>query len=171
MKSLIIYFSREGENYCNGTIENLKQGNTEVVAKKIAALTNADLFKVESIKKYPSDYYACTEEAKDELNKNLRPQIKQKIKTLADYDVIFIGYPIWWGTMPMPMFSALENLDFSGKTVVPFSTHEGSGMGFSEKDVAKIAKGATIKKGLAIKGSTVQACDSKVKTWLKSVFD
>lgn len=163
---LVAYFSHKGMNYSNGSIIELKKGNTEIAAEIIAKFTNADLFEISTLKQYPFEYNACTTVAKDELRANSRPELANDI-VITNYDVIFIGYPNWWGTMPMPVCTFLENHDFSGKTIIPFCTHEGSGMGSSESDIKKLATGVKNKKGLAIHGSSVSGSTSDIEKWLK----
>lgn len=168
-KSLVIYFSHTGENYMADGIRNIDKGNTEVIAEMIQDITGADLFKVKPVKEYPYQYQECCDVAKEELNKNARPEIKNALENIDDYEVIYIGFPIWWGTMPMPMFTQLEKLNFAGKIVKPFGTHEGSRMGNSEKDVKNLCKGATVLPGLPIQGSTVNRAKSEVENWIKLV--
>ena len=151
-KTLIVYYSRRGENYWNGSIKKLAKGNTEVVAEMIAGLTGGDLFEIDTVKPYSEDYTTCTQEARRELDNNARPELKSYPDSLDEYDTIFVGYPNWWGTMPMAMFTFLEHYDLSGKRIFPFCTNEGSGMGVSERDLKKVCKGATVGKGLAIRG-------------------
>lgn len=166
-KSLVAYYSRKGNNYVGGNIVNLPVGNTEVIAKKIQAFTGADLFEIIPVKEYPLDYTETTEVAQDELRKGLRPQITDTISDMSTYDVLFLGYPNWWGTMPMPVFTFLEGYDFSGKTIIPFCTHEGSGMGKSERDILKTCPNAKVLAGLAIVGSQVNKADKALAAWLK----
>ncbi len=165
-KSLIIYYSRKGENYTSDGIKDLKVGNTEVIAKMIQEITNGDLFEIKTVKEYPINYRECTEVAKKELNENARLELEEYLEDISDYEVIYIGYPNWWGTMPMAMFSQLERLDFTGKIVKPFCTNEGSGMGSSEEDLKRICKGAKLEKGLAIRGSTVSSAKERVENWI-----
>lgn len=136
---LIVYYSRRGENYWNGSIRNLSRGNTEIVAEMIAKVTGGELFEVETEEPYSQDYYICTEEAKAELRQKARPKLKRYLESLDGFDTIFVGFPNWWGTMPMAMFSFLEHYDLSGKRIIPFCTNEGSGMGSSERDLKKSA--------------------------------
>ena len=166
MSDLVIYFSRAGENYFGGKLMNIEKGNTEVIAEYIQELTGADLFKVDPAVEYPEDYMKCIDVAKKEMQTNARPEIKESINDISDYDTIFIGFPNWWGTLPMPMFTQLEQLDFTGKTVKPFVTHEGSGFGSSEKDIKKLCSGAEIKKGLSIPGAEVYDAKDIVRSWL-----
>lgn len=166
MSSLIVYFSREGNNYVNGAVKNLKVGNTEVVADIIHEITGADLFKLDPVKKYSFDYTECTNEAKSELKTNARPEAKS-YPDVSKYDVIYLGYPNWWGTMPMCVFTFLERFDFKGKNIFPFCTHEGSGMGRSEADIKRICAGANIEKGLAVHGADVLKSKPAVEKWLK----
>ncbi|MDE7213573.1 MAG: NAD(P)H-dependent oxidoreductase, partial [Anaeroplasmataceae bacterium] len=159
--------SRKGENYWNGTIKNLEKGNTEIVAEMIAKLTGGDLFEIQTVKNYPSDYYKCINEAQIELHANDRPDLKSFVESIEEYDTIFVGYPNWWGTMPMAVFTFLEHYDLSGKIILPFCTNEGSGMGSSEKDLKKICKGAVVKSGLPIHGAEAKEAETKVSAWLK----
>ena len=168
-KSLSVYYSRKGNNYVGGSIVNLPIGNTEVIAKKIQGLTGSDLFQIQTVKPYPEDYTATTRVAQDELSGNARPELTETIRDIDSYDVIYIGYPNWWGTMPMAVFTFLESYDFSGKTIVPYCTHEGSGLGSSERDIKKLCPTAKVLSGLAIKGGTVGRADNDLANWLKKL--
>ncbi|MCQ2970211.1 Flavodoxin [Methanobrevibacter gottschalkii] len=167
MSDLIIYFSRDGENYFSGEIKSIEKGNTEVIAEYIQEFTGADIFKVIPKKDYPSDYMKCIDIAKKELKANARPEIKEELSDISDYDIIYIGFPNWWGTLPMPMWTQLEKLDFTGKVIKPFVTHEGSRFGKSGKDLKRLCKDAIIKKGLSISGSDVYDLADIVKIWLE----
>lgn len=167
MKSLIIYFSHTGENYMQDGIRNILIGNTEIVAKYLQEITGADIFKVEPLKEYPYSYQECCDVAKKEIENNERPLIKRKLDSIQEYDVIYIGGPIWWGHFPCCLFTALENLDFKGKIVYPFSTHEGSGLGNIISDVQRMCTGAFIKGGLAIRGSDALNAKEKIESWCK----
>jgi len=167
-KVLIAYYSRKGNNYVGGSIVNLPIGNTEVIAKKIQAFIGGDLFEIDTVKPYPIDYTATTNVAKDELRENLRPQLTHTVKNMDDYEVIYLGYPNWWGTFPMAVFTFLESYDFSGKTIIPFCTHEGSGMGNSEHDIKKRSPKAKLLTGIAIRGGTVSNAGNVVQAWLKT---
>jgi flavodoxin len=166
---LIAYFSRPGDNYVNGSIVNLPVGNTEVAAKKIKemTMTGGDLFKISPAKKYPEDYRKCTEEAQHELYTNVRPKLAEKLDNIDGYDTVILGYPNWWGTMPMPIWTFLEQYDFSGKAILPLCTHEGSGMGRSEADIRSLCSNANVKKGLAIRGGNVKDADGIISDWLQ----
>lgn len=168
-KVLVAYYSRTGENYAVGVI---KKGNTHIIAEMIAGETDGTLFSIDPVKAYPDDYTECTQVAKQEKNQNARPAIKKDI-AVEDYDVIFIGYPNWWGDMPMVVYTFLEGHNWNGKTVIPFCTHEGSGLSNTVKYVANTCKGATTLKGLAVRGATAQNSQSEakasVKKWLESL--
>lgn len=166
-KILIVYYSRKGENYWNGSIRSISKGNTERVAEFIQKAVGGDLFEIDIVKPYDKDYYKCIDEAKQELNNNARPEIKSYPENFDEYDTIFVGYPNWWGTMPMCMFTFLEKYDMSGKTVIPFCTNEGSGMGSSERDLKKICKGAVVKSGLSVHGAESEKSESTVAVWAK----
>ena len=166
MSDLVIYFSRSGENYFGGVLKDIEKGNTEVIAEYIQEFTDADLFKVEPANEYPADYMECIDVAKKEQQDDARPEIKQTLESIVDYDTIYIGFPNWWGTLPMPMFTQLEQLDFTGKIVKPFVTHEGSGFGSSQRDLKKLCEGSEIKNGLSIPGANVYDVKDKVKSWV-----
>ena len=168
-KTLIVYYSRKGENYVNGSVKILAKSNTEVVAEMIAGLTGGDLFEIDTVKPYAADYYTCIEEAKAELHQNARPELKAYPDSLDEYDTIFVGYPNWWGTMPMPVFTFLEHFDLTGKRILPFCTNEGSGMGSSERDLKRICKGAKVESGLSIHGAEAANSRSKVEAWVRNL--
>lgn len=165
---LIAYYSRRGSNYRNGEIVNLKVGNTEVVAGKIQKQTGGDTFYIETVKPYPADYHETTQVAKRELNENARPVIRGKVADMQKYDVIYLGYPNWWGTVPMAVMTFLESYDFSGKTIIPFCTNEGSGLGSSVQDIKKACPKAVVKQGLAIRGGSVDNADKQIIEWLEN---
>ena len=167
MKSLVIYFSRVDENYLGGEMRYISKGNTEVVAEYIQDLTGADLFKVERKVDYAKDYQTCIKEAQDEQRRGELPELKNYLDNIDDYGVIYIGGPIYWGTLPQPMFTELNRLDFNGKIIMPFSTHEGSGLGGVVGDLKRICVGSEVKEGLAIVGSYVNSSKSKVEQWIK----
>ena len=167
MANLIVYYSRKGENYWNGSIKNLSKGNTERVAEFIQKAVGGDLFEVEPVKPYSSDYYECIEEAKEELRANARPAIKGYVEDISKYDTIFVGYPNWWGQMPMCMCTFLEHYDLSGKKILPFCTNEGSGTGSSERQLKSVCKGAVIAAGLSIHGAEAEQSETKVSAWAK----
>jgi len=159
-KVLIAYYSRRGENYVNGSIRNLALGNTEVMASKIKALLpNADMFRIDTRHQYSPSYMTCIEEAKQELRNQARPEMKEKPDSIDQYDTIILGYPNWWGTMPMVCYTFLESYDFSGKRIIPFCTNEGSGMGSSERFIQKLCPNATVLEGISIHGAEVQSAD------------
>ena len=161
--NLIAYFSHIGENYSVGVIN---KGNTEIVAESISELTGGDLFEIKPIREYSKDYKTCCDEAKKEYTHNTRPELKEYLDNLDKYDNIYLGYPIWWGTMPMEVYTFLSHYDFNGKVIIPFSTHEGSGLGNSVNDIKKLVPNAEIKDGLAIRGSDAKNSKSKIVSWL-----
>lgn len=166
MAAIILYFSRRGNNYVNGDIKNLPVGNTEIAAEMVQKLTGADMFKIEPVTAYSEDYSECIEEAKNDLERKVRPELKAYPDNLEVYDIIYLGYPNYWGTMPVAVFSLLEKYDLFGKTIKPFCTHEGSGMGRSESDIKKLCNGAVVKKGLAIHGANVKNAEKAIKEWI-----
>ncbi len=166
-KILTVYYSRKGENYWNGSLKHIDKGNTERVAEFIQKAVGGDLFEVDTVKPYSESYMTCIDEAKKELREKARPEIKAYPNNFESYDTLFVGYPNWWGTMPMCMFTLLEHFDLSGKTIIPFCTNEGSGMGVSERDLKSICKNATVKGGLSIHGAESEQSEAKVSAWAK----
>lgn len=168
-KVLVVFFSRTGENYAVGNIE---KGNTHIVAEIIAKEIGGKLFRIETVKPYPDEYKACVEVAKAEKENNTRPEVKGDVK-VENYDIIFLGYPNWWGDMPMAVYTFIEKHNWNGKTVVPFCTHEGSGLSGTERKLKNVCRGAMVSEGLAIKGTTAQNSQPQalkaVQTWLKKV--
>ncbi len=137
-----------------------------MIAEYIQEFADADLFKVEPAVEYPADYMKCIDVAKKEQQQDARPELKETLDSIEEYDVVYVGFPNWWGTLPMPMWTQLEQLDFGGKTVKPFVTHEGSGFGSSLKDLERLCDGAEIKKGLSIPGANVYDVKDTVKLWI-----
>lgn len=168
MASIIIYFSRKDENYVNGMIKNLTIGNTEIVAGMIQKLTGTDIFKVEPIQPYSKNYNECIAQAQADQNRNARPELKNYPESLDQYDTIYLGYPNYWGTMPMVLFTFLERFDFNGKTIKPFCTHEGSGLGHSVEDIKKLCPTAIVEKGLALHGGSVEKSEKELDKWINN---
>jgi flavodoxin len=168
-KCLIAYFSRSGNNYVNGSIVDLPVGNTEVIAKTIQEMTGGELFHIEAVNAYPADYTETTDVAKEELRARARPKLTRKVETMTPYDTVFLGYPNWWGTMPMPVFTFLEEYNLSGKTIVPFCTHEGSGLGRSVSEIRKTCPQSTVLEGLAVRGGEVKNAQDEVSGWLREL--
>lgn len=171
MKTLITYYSRRGENIVDGQIRNLKVGNTELLAAIIEKLADADSFQIEAAEDYAENYYRCIDQARQDLHKKYRPLLKRYPENFHDYDLIYLGYPNYWGTMPMAVFSFLEHLDFSGKLIKPFCTHEGGGMGRSEKDILLTCPNVTVAQGLPIRGTVLKHELSVVEDWVQNSTD
>ena len=166
MSTLIAYFSRSEENYFLGDVISLEEGNTEIIAKKIAMLTGGELFRIQPVVPYSSDYNICVEETKADKAKNARPEIANCITSIDEYDTIYIGYPNFWGSLPMCVFTFIEKFDFTGKTIRPFCTHEGSGFGNTIEELRTTCEGAKVEKGLEILGSSVGSHDEAVRNWI-----
>jgi flavodoxin len=166
-KCLIAYYSRRGENYVGGDIVDLPVGNTEIAAGMVHAATGGDLVRIETVDAYPRDYHETTEVAREELRRNARPGLRDLPEDIDGYGVVFLGFPNWWGTPPMAVFTFLESYDFTGKTIVPFCTHEGSGMGRSESDIRRACPGSNVLEGLAITGGSVTHSESDVRRWIE----
>lgn len=166
MTELIAFFSRRGENYVNGTIRRLKEGNTEMLAKEIHRQTGADFFQIEPILAYSEDYSICLDEAKQDQRRNARPELKAWPEGMENYKIIYLGFPNYWGTMPMPVFTFLERFDFSEKIIRPFCTHEGSGFGKSIADIKRLCPGAVITEGLEIHGMAKVEHMERIHSWI-----
>jgi len=168
-KILVVYFSRTGENY---NVGNVEVGNTAMVASYIKEYLKADSFEIIPTNKYSDKYQECLDQATKEKDENARPEIQNKISNFDQYDTIFVGYPIWWGDMPMIMHTFFESYDFNGKKVIPFNTHEGSGDAGTYSTVQKdLPKANVTTDGLALDGKTARSDDGKQKTidWLKGL--
>ena len=176
---LVAYFSRVGNTeWENGVdavasasinIENGEYvGNAEVLAKMAQQATGGDLFLIQTEKTYPSDYRKTTDEAKVEQNNDARPALSSHVENMEKYDTVILIYPNWWGTLPQPLFSFLEEYDFTGKTILPLCTHEGSRMGSSESDIRSLCPNAALLDGLAVRGSSVSSAQSDVEEWIEN---
>ncbi len=171
-KNLIAFFSRADENYNVGTVD---VGNTEIMAGFIKDYLGdkADTFKIDPVKAYPANYKECTEVATKELNDNARPEFKNvNSLDISKYDTIILGYPIWWGDVPMIINTFLEKYDFTGKNVYLFNTHEGSGNSGTYRSIKNKLSTANVNTdGLAITGKTAreESSRSTVNDWLKDL--
>lgn len=165
-KKLVAFYSRADENYVNGQLKTLNTGNTEIAAGIIKELTGADSFKIEQEQPYSKDYNECIEQARSDQQKNTRPKLKNYPENLYEYDVIYLGFPNYWNTMPMAVFTFLEHFDFSGKIIKPFCTHEGSGIGNSIRDIRQLCPASVIKESLAIRGSKVNQSKQEIEKWI-----
>jgi flavodoxin len=153
MKILVAYFSHSG--------------NTREIANQIHRSAGGDIHEIESVKPYPRDYDACVKQAGQELDSGYKPVLKTRIENSDSYDIVFIGYPDWWGTIPAPVRVFLAEYDFSGKRIAPFCTHEGSGLGRSVADIAKLCPKSTVLDGAAFRGSDVKNAQDDVSEWLR----
>ena len=167
-KTLIAYFSRADENYFGGAMRYVKVGNTEIVVNGMKELIDADTFRIEMKAPYSPVYTTCIEEAKKDLRAKARPELVSLPESIEGYDTVVLAYPNYWGTMPMAVFTFLEAFDFTGKTILPLCTNEGSGMGSSERDIKKTCSGAEVKKGLSITGSQAANSTASVQKWLSA---
>lgn len=153
--TLILYFSMSG--------------NTETVANYIHEEIGGDIVKLETVQTYPEDYDELVDYAREEQRDNARPELETTIENIEQYDTIFLGYPNWWGDMPMPIYSFLDQYDLSNKTIVPFITHGGSGLSGTPANIANEEPDAVITEGLAINGDDVDDCQDEVNEWLNEL--
>jgi flavodoxin len=152
-KVLIVYYSRSG--------------NTREIASQIHRSVGGDIFEIQVVEPYPEDYEEVKKIAMQEQQSGFKPALKTKVKNFGSCDVIFVGTPIWWGTISAPVKSFLSEYDFSGKTIVPFCTHGGSGLGRSITDIAALCPHSTILDGLAVWGKNVKTAQNDVSAWVR----
>lgn len=164
-KDLVIYYSRRGENYVNGNIEVLKKGNTEIAVQYIVKALQADVFEIKPLHDYSENYTECVNEEKKEAKEKARPALKEDLTSIDGYENIVVAGPCWCGTYPMPVFSQLERLDFTGKNVFPVMSNEGSGLGHCISDLAQICQGAKIGSGLSIHGKDAVSSEAAIQKW------
>ena len=160
---LVVYFSRADEN--TGGVGYIEKGNTKILAEMIAERTHGDLFEIKTVKPYPKEYRPATEAAKQEKEENARPEIVGELPDLSKYDVVFLGYPIWWSDMPMPVYTFLDRENFAGKIILPFCTHEGSGFSDTQRSIADVTK-ADVREGFALQGHIAQKSPEEARTAL-----
>ncbi len=166
MNKIVIFFSHAGDNYSVGNIE---VGNTKIVADYISEITGADQYEIVTHKYDGMAYMPLIELAKKEAADGELPPYEGAAPDLSRYDTVFIGGPVWWGTYPQVMFTLFKDIDLAGKTVIPFTTHEGSGLANCVSDVKKAFPKATVTKGFSIFGHEVRSGKAKVEKWLKSL--
>ena len=166
-KSLVVYYSRKGENFMPGGIQVLEKGNTAYAAEHIAKATGADIFEIDTVKPYAAAYKECCKEAVAEKAANARPEIKGTVD-VSGYDTIFVCFPNWCGTAPMCVFTFLENCDLSGKRIAPLCTNEGSGLAKAPEDLERSCPGATVLPGLAVLGHQVQDSRQQIADWAEA---
>lgn len=166
MAVLVAYFSRNGENYFPQGVMSVEEGNTSKLAKIIAEKTGGNLFEIKTKVPYDHNYRGCTSKAKEEFYSNARPELQDYLSNVDEYDTIYLGFPIWWGTMPKAVLSFVESLELSGKRVKPFITHEGSGVGESMRDLHRALPHAIISDGLCVFGHQVDFAHDDVDAWL-----
>ena len=173
MGSLVVYFSRAGSNWVEDGVANLEVGNNEILANYIQKQTGSDIFRITTDRKYTDEYYKATEEAKAEKENGERPNVLNLPDNLDKYETIYLCYPIWWGTCPMAVFTFLEHYDFSGKTIIPCCSHEGSGVATSVDDIKKICPNAIVKDCFEVRGYKCQnlkndsSLQQTIDDWIK----
>lgn len=179
-KILVVYFSRVGITSFSKDVDTVTSaslnagdagliGNTEIIANMVQEAVGGDLFQIVTVKSYPENYRETTDVASQEQGQNARPELATHVENMGDYDIIILCYPNWWGTLPMAVFTFLEEYDFSGKTIAPLCTHEGSRLGRSVTDITKLCPQATILDGLAIRGGDVKNAQDEIAGWLRKI--
>ncbi|MGX9755429.1 flavodoxin [Clostridioides difficile] len=179
-KTLVVYFSMPEttdpknmtEEEANSTvvIDGEVIGNTQYVANVIQNSTEADIFRIESKIQYPTEHDALVEVAKKEQSDNARPELKNHIDDISQYNTIFIGYPTWWSDIPMILYSFLDEYDFSGKTIIPFNTHGGSGFADTINTISEIEpKAVVLKDGFTVSRNDVEEAKNDIVSWLNGL--
>ena len=166
MKTLVVYFSRVGENMVNGETEIITKGFTEIIAEKIASKTGATLYKLEPENPYPTSYEECVKRSRIEDQYNEKVPYLNPLANLDEYDIIYLGFPCWWRTYPRVVASFIRDHSWVGKVVYPFATNEEGALGMAELELKGSLRGAIIKKGFACKGSEVNKVDDKLDAWI-----
>jgi len=169
-KTLVVYYSRKGENHMPGGIQVLEKGHTEYAAEYIQKALGADIFEIDTVKPYAANYRECCMEAVAEIKSNARPEIKSYVEDITPYDTIFVCFPCWCGTAPMCVFTFLEHYDLTGKRIIPLCTNEGSGMANSEADIQKACPNSTVLPGLPVKGHQTKDSEEIIAAWAKEQF-
>ena len=169
-KSLVVFYSRKGENHMPGGIQVLEKGHTERAAEYIRDALGADLFEIDTVTPYAAAYRECCMQAVQEAKANARPGIRGYVEDISGYDTIFVCFPNWCGTAPMCVFTFLEHYDLTGKKIIPLCTNEGSGMANSGADLARSCPGAEILPGLSVRGHKVMESEAEIAAWAKSMI-
>jgi flavodoxin len=169
-KAIIIYFSRAGENYDVGRVD---EGNTKMIVNYLEEVTDMQIYQIVPTTSYPEGYQDTLNAVQTERSSNARPSIKDPITDISKYDTILLGYPIWYTNLPNIVKTLLESLNLEGKTIYPFNTHEGSGVGNSISDIKSLAPKAIVKDGFPLKGSYARKTDSHkdIRDWLNDKLE
>lgn len=169
MDTMVVYFSRADENWFDGDIRSIPVGNTERAAMAVARAAGTPAFKLEALEPYPANYQACVDRSRAELEAEARPALKALPEGIEDCKTVYLGYPMWCGTAPMPVYTFLEAVNWEGKTIRPFCTHEGSGLGSTLSHLRKACPAAKVEAGLAIVGSEAgsSATEARIRRWVQ----
>lgn len=166
-RQLVAYYSRRDQNFVGGEIRDLAVGNTEIAAGMVQVLTQADLFRIEPVREYSPNYCRCIDQARQDLLRGVRLELKSWPENWEEYDTVYLGYPNHWNTLPVAVFSFVEGLDWTGKIIRPFCIHEEGGMGRSEADLRKACPDARVTEGLSIHGADVRRSLTALEDWLE----
>ena len=168
MATLVVYYSRKGENHMPGGIQVLEKGNTAYAAEHIRDALNADIFEIDTVKPYAENYRQCCMEAVQEAKAAARPEIKGFVEDISGYETVFVCFPCWCGTAPMCVFTFLEHYDWTGKKILPLCTNEGSCLANAPGDLERSCPGAFIGEGLSVRGHQVRDSKDIITAWAKA---
>ena len=168
--TLVVFYSRKGENYMPGGIQVLEKGHTELAAEFIRDALDADLFEIDTVQPYAENYRECCMQAVAEAKAKARPEIRSYVEDLSAYDTVFVCFPCWCGTAPMCVFTFLEHYDLTGKKIVPLCTNEGSGLANAPADLEQSCPGAVIAPGLSVRGHQVRDSEAAITEWAKAAI-
>ena len=168
MKSLIAFYSRTGGNSMNGEIKNIKKGNTEIVAETLQELTGGEVYRIYPREEYPQDYEQCVLRAQKESEQNIHPTIKNPLSSISDYDVIYVGFPLWFRSYPRIIATFFDCFDFTGKIIKPFCTNEEGSFGIAELEMRTTLKDATVKDGISFHGFELDDVKSRLEKWIEN---
>ena len=166
-RELIAYYSRRGQNLVGGALQNLAVGNTELAAGMLRVLTQADLFRIEPVRDYSPDFCRCIDEARQDLLRGARLELKAWPERWEEYDTVYLGYPNHWNTLPVAVLSFVEGLDWAGKTIRPFCVHDGDGCGRSEAELRRLCPTAHVVEGLPLYGGYIRHSLAAIEDWLE----
>ncbi|MGM9873834.1 MAG: flavodoxin [Bacilli bacterium] len=170
MKSIVVYFSKNGENIVDHKVVDLPVGNTEIIARKIQALTSSDIFELKPVRPYPYKYDDCLKVAEKEYQTNECHEFVHTYENLSDYDVVFIGFPIWYKSYPRIINRFIKEYDLKDKTILPFCTNDEGNFGIAELELRSLLSSSSLKPGFYVQGKDIHICNERLERWISRYF-